>query len=262
MIVARRRIEYSDRCLSVARPFDSAGQEYAPAAMGREDAALTRPAAVHWVDGSQEEYDALCAQMVASGTFIKLNEDLWPGCFYARSDASDVARVEQRTFVCSLSKDAAGPTNNWVNPFEMRAHAEGDVQRRDGRADDVRAGVQHGPGRLADVADRRAAHRLALRRRQHADHGAHRPAGARRDRQGREARRAVHAHRRRAARAGRGTCPGRAIRRSTSSIFRRRARSGRTGPATAATRCSARSASRCGSRRASRATRAGWPSTC
>ncbi len=81
---------------------------------------LTKPAAIHWVDGSYEENEALCAQMVASGTFIKLNQDLWPGCYYARSDASDVARVEDRTFICSLSKDSAGPTNNWVNPFEMR----------------------------------------------------------------------------------------------------------------------------------------------
>jgi phosphoenolpyruvate carboxykinase (GTP) len=86
---------------------------------------LTNPAAVHWVDGSQEEYDALCAQMVETGTLTKLNEDLWPGCYYARSDSSDVARVEQRTFVCSLSKDAAGPTNNWVNPFEMRKTLRG-----------------------------------------------------------------------------------------------------------------------------------------
>jgi len=82
--------------------------------------ALTRPAAVHWVDGSKEEYDALCEQMVQSGTLKRLNQELWPGCFLARSDPNDVARVEERTFVCSLSKDAAGPTNNWVNPFEMR----------------------------------------------------------------------------------------------------------------------------------------------
>jgi len=88
-------------------------------------AALCKPDAIHWVDGSQAEYDALCAQMVASGTFIKLNEKKWPGCFLARSDASDVARVEDRTFICSLSKDAAGPTNNWVNPFEMRKTLKG-----------------------------------------------------------------------------------------------------------------------------------------
>src|SRR6266567_8975689 len=81
---------------------------------------LTKPEAIHWVDGSLAEDEMLKVQMVESGTFIKLNEKLWPGCYYARSHPSDVARVEDRTFICSLSKDAAGPTNNWEEPFEMR----------------------------------------------------------------------------------------------------------------------------------------------
>src|SRR5260370_1016576 len=81
---------------------------------------LTKPDAIHWVDGSAEEDAILKAQMVESGTFFKLNEELWPGCYYARSDPSDVARVEDRPVLCSLSKDAAGPTNNWEEPFQMR----------------------------------------------------------------------------------------------------------------------------------------------
>jgi phosphoenolpyruvate carboxykinase (GTP) len=88
-------------------------------------AVLCQPEAIHWVDGSQAEYDALCDAMVEGGTFTKLNEDLWPGCFYARSDASDVARVEDRTFICSLSKDSAGPTNNWEDPYKMRRKLKG-----------------------------------------------------------------------------------------------------------------------------------------
>ena len=81
---------------------------------------LTQPDTIHWVDGSEAEYDRLCDRLVEAGTFVRLNEELWPGCFYARSAPNDVARVEDRTFICSLSKDNAGPTNNWEDPFVMR----------------------------------------------------------------------------------------------------------------------------------------------
>ena len=88
-------------------------------------AELAGPASIHWVDGSQQEYDRLCEQLIANGTFIRLNQQLRPGCFYARSDPGDVARVEERTFICSFSKDNAGPTNNWEDPREMRRKLKG-----------------------------------------------------------------------------------------------------------------------------------------
>jgi phosphoenolpyruvate carboxykinase (GTP) len=81
---------------------------------------LCQPDNIHWVDGSQEEHNLLCDRLVGVGTFTRLNEDLWPGCFYTRSSPNDVARVEDRTFICSLSRDNAGPTNNWEDPFVMR----------------------------------------------------------------------------------------------------------------------------------------------
>jgi phosphoenolpyruvate carboxykinase (GTP) len=88
-------------------------------------AALTRPARVHWCDGSEAEKQAIIADLLSRGTLKALDQDKRPGCYYAASDPRDVARVESRTFICSENEADAGPTNNWSDPVEMRERLDG-----------------------------------------------------------------------------------------------------------------------------------------
>ena len=147
-----------------------------------EWAAILQPDSVHWCDGTAEEYDRLAGELVESGTFTRLADAKRPNSYWAHSDPADVARVEDRTFICSATPDLAGPNNNWRDPDAMRAEMRAPLRRRDARPHDVRRAVLDGPARIAHRPHRRAAHRLRLRGGFDADHDAHGPGRARRAR--------------------------------------------------------------------------------
>ena len=216
-----------------------------------ETAALTKPDRIHWVTGSAEEWTELTEALVATGTFTRLNPAIKPNSFYAASDPTDVARVEDRTYICSVDEKDCGPTNNWMDPQEMK---DPDAGLYDGcmrgrtmyvvpfvmghlEAEKPMFGVELTDSAYVVVSMLVMARTGTAR--------AAPPGGARRAGPCSGSRPCTRSGCR-SSRA-RPTWRGRATRPSTSCSSPRSGRSGRSGPATAATRCWARSATRCAS---------------
>ena len=112
-----------------------------------EVAELTEPAKVAWADGSKAEYERLIADMLRDGTLLPLNSRTYPNCYLHRSHPTDVARTEQLTFICTRTREDAGPTNNWMAPAEGKEKLRAPLPRQHARAPDVGDPVPDGPGR-------------------------------------------------------------------------------------------------------------------
>jgi hypothetical protein len=209
----------------------------------RSIAERTTPDSIEWITGDEDQRQALLQKAIDAGTIVKLTKPA--DSYYAASDPDDVARVEDRTFICSEKQEDAGPLNNWMAPAQMK-----------GILEDVFAGSMRGrtmyviPFVMGHVNAQQPMFGIEVTDSPYVVLSMGVMARA-----GRESLEAID-------RRVRTTSPGRAARRSTSRTSRRSGRSGRTAPATAATHCWARSATRCASPPPSRTTRAGWPSTC
>ena len=215
-----------------------------------EWAAILQPDAIHWCDGSAEEYDRLCQRAGRLRHVHQLDEAKRPNSYWAHSDPADVARVEDRTFICSATAERRRPEQQLARSRRDARRDDRALHRRHAGPHDVRRAVLDGPARLAaSPTSACSSPTPPTSPRQHADHDPHGPGRPRRARATASGCRACTRSAPRSSRA-RPTCRGRATpTTSTSSTSPRPARSGPTARATAATPCSARSASPCASPR-------------